>query len=298
MQNCRNYSKFARFIFQPMKPIHDLEELREKINRNTSQKSNLALVPTMGALHEGHLGLISKAVEENELVVISIFVNPTQFDNKEDLKKYPRDLGADLEKIAAISDTCLVFAPDVSILYPNGLRKGTYDLKGLDKTMEGAHRKGHFQGVCTIVEALLTLVGPDVAYFGEKDFQQLQIIRHIVSNRKIPVRIVGCPIVREKSGLAMSSRNQRLSDSNRIKAANIYRILKTARQKFGTKSATQVAEWVHNEVNSIPELKMEYFEVANENTLRPVLRKRKNRKYRAFIAVYIDGIRLIDNITL
>ena len=298
MQNCRNYSKFARFIFQPMKPIHDLEQLREKINRSTSQRSNLALVPTMGALHKGHLSLIRKAVKENELVVISIFVNPTQFDNKEDLKKYPRDLGADLKKIAAISDTCLVFAPDVSSLYPNGLQKGNYDLKGLDASMEGAHRKGHFQGVCTIVEALLTVVAPDVAYFGEKDFQQLQIIRHIVSTRKIPVRIVGCPIVREKSGLAMSSRNQRLSDSNRIKAANIYRILKAARQKFGTKSATQVSEWAQNEVNSIPELKMEYFEIANENTLRPVLRKRKNGKYRAFIADYIDGIRLIDNIAL
>ncbi len=298
MQNCRNYSKFARFIFQPMKPIHDLEELREKINRSTSPKSKLALVPTMGALHEGHLSLIRKAVEENELVVISIFVNPTQFDNKEDLEQYPRDLAADLKKIAAVSHTCIVFAPDASMLYPNGLRKGKYDLKGLDTTMEGAHRKGHFQGVCTIVEALLTVIAPNVAYFGEKDFQQLQIIRHIVSDRKIPVRIIGCPIIREKSGLALSSRNQRLSESSRAIAANIYRILKAARQKFGTKSATEVAEWVQKEVKSIPALEMEYFEIANEENLRPVLRKRKNKKYRAFIAVYIDGIRLIDNIAL
>ncbi|NNE03875.1 MAG: pantoate--beta-alanine ligase [Eudoraea sp.] len=281
-----------------MKPIHTLEELREKINRSTSQKSKSALVPTMGALHEGHLSLIRKAVRENELVVISIFVNPTQFDNKVDLENYPRDLATDLKKIAAVSESCIVFTPDVSILYPNGLHKRSYDLKGLDTTMEGAHRKGHFQGVCTIVESLLTVVAPDVAYFGEKDFQQLQIIRLIVSARKIPVRIIGCPIVREKSGLAMSSRNQRLTESSRAIAANIYRILKTAKQKFGMKSATQVAEWVQKEVKSIPALKMEYFEIADEVTLRPVVRKRKNRKYRAFIAVYIDGIRLIDNIAL
>ena len=298
MQNCRNYSKFARFILQPMKPIHDLEELREKINRRSSEKSNLALVPTMGALHEGHLSLIRKAVRENKNVVISIFVNPTQFDNKEDLKKYPRDLASDLKKIAAVSPACFVFAPDVSELYPNGLHKGKYNLKGLDSTMEGAHRKGHFQGVCTIVEALLRSVAPDVAYFGEKDFQQLLIIRHMAAARKIPVQIIGCPIVREKSGLAMSSRNQRLSETSREKAANIYRILGTAKQKFGTESATQIAYWVQEEIKSIPELKLEYFEIANEMSLQPVLRKRKNGKYRAFMAVYIDGIRLIDNIAL
>jgi pantoate--beta-alanine ligase len=281
-----------------MMPIHDLEELREKINHRSSEKSNLALVPTMGALHEGHLSLIRKAVAENKLVVISIFVNPTQFDNKEDLEKYPRDLATDLKKIAAISPACFVFAPKVSVLYPNGLRKGKYNLKGLDSAMEGAHRKGHFQGVCTIVEALLTLVAPDVAYFGEKDFQQLQIIRHMVIDRKIPVRIVGCPIIREESGLAMSSRNQRLSISSREKAGNIYRILGAAKEKFGTESATQVADWVQKEIKSIPELKLEYFEIANEISLLPVRRKRKTGKYRAFMAVYIDGIRLIDNIAL
>ncbi|NND15070.1 MAG: pantoate--beta-alanine ligase [Eudoraea sp.] len=281
-----------------MKPIHTLEELRENIVRISGEKSSLALVPTMGALHQGHLSLIRNAVKENDQVVVSIFVNPTQFDNKEDLEKYPRDLKADINKIAEVSRKCIVFAPDISVLYPNGLNKRTYDLKGLDTTMEGMHRKGHFQGVCTIVEALLKLVKPDVAYFGEKDFQQLQIIRRMVSKKRIPVRIVGCPIIREKNGLAMSSRNQRLPETSRKKAANIYRILRTAKQLFGTKSAIQVADWVKCEFRSIPELKLEYFEIANEKSLQPVRRKRINGKYRAFVAVYIDGVRLIDNIAM
>ena len=263
-----------------------------------NQNEGFALVPTMGALHEGHLSLIQRAKTDHQNIVISIFVNPTQFNNASDLERYPRQLEEDLKQIKSVAPNAIVFAPAVSEIYPEGLRTRSYDLNGLDTTMEGHHRKGHFDGVCTVVEALLRLIEPTSVYFGEKDYQQLQIIRHMVRNRSIPVRIVGCPIIRETSGLAMSSRNALLPEASRKKAAMIYKILKTAKTKFGTKSANKVADWVRKEFAQYPEFELEYFQIATADSLQPVKRKLKNKKYRAFIAVYISGIRLIDNIAL
>ncbi|HET8736894.1 MAG TPA: pantoate--beta-alanine ligase [Pricia sp.] len=258
----------------------------------------IGLVPTMGALHEGHVALVEKAIAENETVVVSIFVNPTQFDNDEDLKKYPNTLEGDLALLEGICKDIIVFAPSADEIYDRHIRSKTYDFEGLDKGMEGAFRKGHFNGVGTIVEVLLLLVKPDRAYFGEKDFQQLQIIRKLVAQNDLPVAIIGCPIVREESGLALSSRNERLPETLRQEASFIYRTLRTAKRQFGTKSASYVKNWAQKQFENHAALRLEYFEIADENTLTPIQRKKTDVKYRAFVAVYADEVRLIDNIAL
>jgi len=260
--------------------------------------SGLGLVPTMGALHSGHESLVKRAVAENDKVVVSIFINPTQFNNKEDLKKYPKTLEADLLLLQKISGDIIIFTPTAKEIYDNKVQSKSYDFEGLDKIMEGAFRDGHFNGVGTIVEAFLHLIKPDRAYFGEKDFQQLQIIKKLVEIRKIPVEIIGCPIVREASGLAMSSRNERLSKTVRQNASFIYKTLLTAKEKFGTKSAKFTMNWVEERFKKHPDLQLEYIEIADVDTLTPVQRKNNKLKYRAFIAVYADGIRLIDNIAM
>lgn len=262
------------------------------------KKDDLGLVPTMGALHIGHAALIQRAVAENSVVVVSIFVNPTQFNNTDDLKNYPQTLTSDLEIIGNIAKDIIVFTPGIHEMYTEKVKSESYDFDGLDTVMEGAYRAGHFDGVGTIVEALLTLVKPTRAYFGEKDFQQLQIIKKLTKIRNIPVEIIACPIVRESNGLAYSSRNERLSKSMREKASFIYRTLKAAKIKFGTESAINVKDWVKKQFEQHPDLKLEYIEIAPANTLKPIQRKYKNIKYRAFIAVYAEEVRLIDNIAL
>ncbi len=263
-----------------------------------SRGNGLGLVPTMGALHQGHMALVRRALEENDLVVVSIFVNPTQFNSAEDLKKYPKTIQADKALLGHISKDILIFAPSIEEIYANHVQSNSYDFDGLEKVMEGAFREGHFNGVGTIVEALLRLVKPDRAYFGEKDFQQLQIVRKLVEKRTLPVEIVGCPIERESSGLAMSSRNTRLSQKLREEAAFIYKTLLAAKDKFGTKSANEVTDWVKNQFSKQLDMKLEYFQITDEATLTPILRKQKNKKYRAFVAVYAGVVRLIDNIAL
>ncbi len=258
----------------------------------------MGLVPTMGALHQGHLALVSRALEENTIVVVSIFVNPAQFNKAEDLNKYPKTLAKDLELLEALSDRIVVFNPEVSEMYPKGSKGNSYDFGGLEKVMEGEFRPGHFEGVGTIVEALLKLVLPDRAYFGEKDFQQLQIVRKMVSLKKITTQIVGCPIVREPHGLAMSSRNERLSASTRVAASFIYETLVAAKEAFRSKSASSVIQWVKKRFESHSLFTLEYIDIRTVKYLKPVKRKHKNGSYRAFIAVYADGVRLIDNIAL
>ena len=258
----------------------------------------LGLVPTMGALHKGHLSLVKKAVSENDHVVVSIFVNPTQFNNKEDLDKYPKTLAADTSLLTKVSKDIVVYAPSVSEIYPKNITPKQYNFYGLDQVMEGEFRDNHFNGVGTIVEMLLKLVKPHNAYFGEKDFQQLQIIKKLTAIQKIPVTIIGCPIVREPHGLAMSSRNERLPKQIREEGALLYATLKTAKEKFGTESATTVKNWVRTVINDNPNFKVEYVQISDANTLKPVIRKQKNKKYRIFIAVYTANVRLIDNIAL
>ena len=262
------------------------------------EKGQLGLVATMGALHRGHAALVERAVQENVHVVVSIFVNPTQFDNKNDLDSYPQTLKADMELLKGVSKNIVIFAPTVEEIYQNKVAAKTYDFEGLDRVMEGAFRDDHFNGVGTIVETLLRLIAPDKAYFGEKDFQQLQIIKKMVASQNLPVAIIGCPIVRESNGLAMSSRNERLSKSLRTEASFIYKTLLAAKIKFGTKSAKKVMQWVSEQFQEHPELELEYIEITDSETLTPILKKRQNRKYRAFVAVYAEDVRLIDNIAL
>lgn len=264
--------------------------------KNTS--TAVGLVPTMGALHKGHLSLVKKAISETKTVVVSIFVNPTQFDNKDDLKKYPDTLDADLEYLKKVSDELIVFTPSVTELYSNNISSKEYDFDGLDETMEGEFRSNHFLGVATVVEKLFSIVKPNKAYFGEKDFQQLLIIKKLIKKTNMPIEIIGCPIVREPHGLAMSSRNERLPKDIRVKASCIYETLLAAKKLFGTKSATNVMNWVKNKFDKQPEFELEYIKIADQDTLGPVKRKQKNKKYRAFIAVYVNGVRLIDNIAL
>ncbi|MEP0133582.1 MAG: pantoate--beta-alanine ligase [Eudoraea sp.] len=264
--------------------------------KNTS--TTVGLVPTMGALHKGHLSLIKKAISETKVVVVSIFVNPTQFDNQDDLKKYPDTLDADLASLKNVSEELIVFTPSAIELYSNNISSKEYDFDGLDKTMEGKYRSNHFLGVATVVEKLFSIVQPNKAYFGEKDFQQLLIIKKLIENTNMPIEIIGCPIVREPHGLAMSSRNERLPKDLRIKASFIYETLLAAKEIFGTKSATNVMNWVKNKFGKQPEFDLEYVKITDQETLNPIKRKQKNTKYRAFIAVYVDGVRLIDNIAL
>lgn len=267
------------------------------LSNYVSTKSTIGFVPTMGALHRGHLSLLEKSVQENDITVISIFVNPTQFNNPEDLEKYPRTLEADIEKIKSVSDKIIVFAPSVNEMYDGNTSSGSFSFDGLEHQMEGSHRPGHFDGVGTIVKKLFEIVTPTNAYFGEKDFQQLQIVKKMVEKHHMAVNVVGCPISREENGLAMSSRNQRLSTEEKTKAAFIYKTLKEAQELFKEKGIEFIRNYVADAFSQHPEFKMDYFEIAAEDDLIPATIK-ENKKYRAFIAVFLSNVRLIDNISL
>lgn len=273
-------------------------ELKSFLTTINSNAINVGMVPTMGALHQGHASLVERSISENALTVVSIFVNPTQFNNQEDLLKYPKTLEKDSSLLKSISKDIIIFAPSVSEMYSDNVASKKYDFQGLDKVMEGAFRKGHFDGVGTIVESLLLTVAPDKAYFGEKDFQQLQIIKKLVDLQNIPVEIIGCPISREPNGLAMSSRNERLSKPVRKEAGFIYEILKNISTKFPDHSAPSIIEWATEQFHLHPNLRLEYLQISEAETLKPIENKKKNKKYRAFIAVFADGVRLIDNIGL
>ena len=280
-----------------MQIFREKDPLVQAIQKKKSEGDSIGLVPTMGALHEGHLSLVSNALKESDQVVVSIFVNPTQFNNPDDLEKYPRNLEKDLELLEALGDIW-VFTPTASELYGEEIFSENFDFEGLESVMEGKFRNGHFDGVGTVVKHLFEIVTPNKAFFGEKDFQQLQIVRKLTEKTGLPVEIIGCPILREESGLARSSRNERLSDQNRKKAAFIYETLKEAKELFGTESATYITEWVEDRFKKHPYLELEYFEIADSKTLKKITDKEKGNQYRAFIAAYADDIRLIDNIAL
>ena len=274
------------------------KELNSHIASHNFHANAIGLVPTMGALHHGHLSLVTRAVAENDIAIVSIFINPTQFNNAEDLKKYPKPLERDITLLATISDQIIVFTPSINEIYGDHITSKSYDFGGLEHVMEGEFREGHFNGVGTIVQELFRITKPGKAYFGEKDFQQLMIIKKMVELEAIPVEVIGCPIVREKSGLAMSSRNERLSPFLRNEAVLIYNTLKTVKEKFGTESVKEILGWVKEEFEKHEDLRLEYFQIADIETLKPTDQKEENKNYRAFIAVYADSIRLIDNIAL
>jgi pantoate--beta-alanine ligase len=273
-----------------------IKSIQQEI-KSLKKGTSIGFVPTMGALHKGHLSLIEQAKKENEIVVVSIFVNPTQFDKKEDLINYPKTIDSDLSLLKSVFCD-IVFTPTADEIYANNIQSQLFDFDGLEHQMEGKFREGHFNGVGTIVKRLFEIVKPHKAYFGEKDFQQLQIIRKMVEKFQIPIKIVGCDIFREEDGLAMSSRNIRLTKEHRNIAKFIYKILKRAKKKFVTENAIEVSNWVENEFKKQPLLELEYFEIADEATLQTIKTKELKQKYRAFIAVFANKIRLIDNISL
>ncbi|MES2411822.1 MAG: pantoate--beta-alanine ligase [Bacteroidota bacterium] len=273
-------------------------ELVSYLNSVSNKKTSIGFVPTMGALHEGHLSLLVEALKHNSINVISIFVNPTQFNNAEDLAKYPKTLDKDIEKIKTVSDDIIVFAPSVDDIYEGKTVSQHFNFDGLENQMEGKFRPGHFDGVGTIVKRLFEIVKPTNAYFGEKDFQQLQIVKKMVEKTKMRVNVIGCPIHRESNGLAMSSRNERLSDVERQEGSIIYKTISEAKKLFKTKSAKEVAEYVTKTFERQNRFELEYFQIADEATLLPCIRKSKTKKYRAFIAVFVNKIRLIDTISL
>ncbi|WP_029033959.1 pantoate--beta-alanine ligase [Salinimicrobium terrae] len=281
-----------------MQILKEKEALKKQVKALKKARQSIGFVPTMGALHEGHLSLIKLALSTCDKVVVSIFVNPTQFDNQDDLQKYPRILEKDVEQIEQISGEVIVFSPPSSEMYGDRISSEKFSFDGLEYQMEGKYREGHFNGVGTIVKRLFEIVEPDKAFFGEKDYQQLQIIKKLVEKQGLNVEVVGCPIYREPNGLARSSRNERLSPEARQTAAIIYQILQQVKEEFGTKSAKEMSKWVTEKFESQPGLVLEYFEIANAEDLVSIQEKEINKKYRAFIAAYAGDIRLIDNIAL
>ena len=264
----------------------------------SADKSQVGFVPTMGALHEGHLALVKSALSENHLVVVSIFINPTQFNNATDLDKYPRTLDDDLRLLETLDGHVMIYIPTIDDIYEEEIAASSYNFGGLEHQMEGKHRNGHFDGVGTVVSKLFDIVKPNKAYFGEKDFQQLQIIKKLVQLEKLPIEIVGCPIVREKSGLAMSSRNQRLNKEEQEEASLIYATLMEVREKFPTQSIEELNEFVSERFLNNSKIELEYFDIANEETLETATKKDPSVKHRAFIAAFMGEVRLIDNMPL
>jgi pantoate--beta-alanine ligase len=273
--------------------IETIKELQKKINELKSG-GTVGLVHTMGALHAGHISLVNKAVSENQVVVVSVFVNPTQFNDLKDLERYPRTLDVDLELLKETGCN-IVFAPSVKEVYPEpDSRK--FDFGSLETVMEGKHRPGHFNGVAQVVSKLFEMVKPDKAYFGLKDFQQLAIIKNLVKQLELPVEIIPCPIVREETGLAMSSRNELLSADERKNAATISATLFKAKELTGQKSVQELAVWIEENNNKNAFLTVEYVEIVDDEKLQPVKNWNEKSKKVACVAVYCGKVRLIDNI--
>jgi pantoate--beta-alanine ligase len=275
--------------------VKTTDELQYQIEMRR-KNDRVGFVPTMGALHQGHLSLVELAVKSNNVVIVSIFVNPTQFNDTNDLKRYPRNLEADL-KLLESSGCHVVFAPETSEIYPEP-DKRKFDFGLLDQVMEGMHRPGHFNGVAQVVSRLFEIVKPDRAYFGQKDFQQLSIIKALVRQLNLPVEIISCPIIREESGLAMSSRNELLSVNERRNAADIFKTLSEARKLMGEKTVQELEKWVRDNINKNPFLNVEYFEIVDNENLQPIKNWCDEGEKTGCIAVQCGKVRLIDNINL
>lgn len=279
-----------------MKVLKSKKTLIDYVERQREMGKKIGFAPTMGALHEGHLSLYKAAKKENDEVISSIFVNPTQFNNPDDFQKYPKTLEKDLELLEK-AGVDAVYVPNVEEMYPDGLNSKKYDFDGLENEMEGKYRPGHFDGVGTIVEELFRQVQPHNAYFGEKDYQQLAIIKKMVEKTKLPVKIHGVPTLREEDGLAMSSRNVRLTETQRKEATIIYETLTKVKEWFKVISLEEIKQKV-TDIFKNSNFELEYFVIADEKTLKETDYFYKDKNYRAFIVAYADTVRLIDNMHL
>lgn len=275
----------------------DISSIKSHLNKLKKKGNIIGFVPTMGALHNGHLSLIKKSISENNFTVVSIFVNPTQFDNSEDFLTYPSNIKNDISLLKSISNKIILFNPDPEEIYSDGIKSQQFNFNGLDEHMEGKYRQNHFQGVATVVSKLLSIVEPDNIYFGEKDFQQLRIIENLIFEKKINTKLIRCETLRDSDGLALSSRNSKLSFSSKKMATNLFKALNFAKEKFNTLDVVEIEKKVIEQMTAHSEIKLDYFIIADEEKLEPSILK-NNQKYRAFIAAYISGVRLIDNIKL
>lgn len=279
-----------------MKIIRTLYDMTEYRVRQRDRNASVGFVPTMGALHEGHMSLVQRAVKENEVGVVSLFVNPIQFNNQDDYDKYPRTEEEDFKLLAA-AGVDAVFAPDVNEMYPKDITDcKEYDLGEVAQVMEGKYRPGHFQGVARVLDILFRLVDPHRAYFGEKDFQQIAVVRNLIKSEGLNVEIVACPIKRAPDGLALSSRNARLNDSQRKAAAEIYATLKYSVEYSKQHSVQATHDTVVERIDAIPGMKVEYFEIVDARTLQPVDEWEESNWIVGCITVYCGEVRLIDNI--
>lgn len=276
-----------------MEIIRTISQMQAYSRAARKSGKSIGFVPTMGALHNGHLMLVEQAMAENDIGICSIFVNPIQFNNPKDLEKYPRTFEKDIALLESLGCD-VVFYPEVEEMYPEPVTQ-TYDFGLLDKVMEGRYRSGHFNGVAIVVKKLFDVVLPHKAYFGEKDFQQLAVIKALVKIESMNIAIVACPIVRETDGLAMSSRNVRLTDSQRSEAPLIFQTLVKASGLYKTEKVETVIEKVAHTINANPEMELEYFEISHPETLAPIRGIKPDTPVVACIAVYMGPVRLIDN---
>lgn len=277
-----------------MKIIDTISELENQLQGYRHKGETIGLVPTMGALHQGHASLVERCVADNKISIVSLFVNPTQFNNKEDLKHYPRTPEKDHELLERLG-VDYVFSPSVEEMYPEE-DKRVFDFGQLDRVMEGEFRPGHFNGVAQIVSKLFDIVKPDNAYFGEKDFQQLAIVKDMVRQLQMPVNIIGMPIVRESSGLAMSSRNQRLSEEQKKNASEVYKVLNESKLMIDKFIPYKLINYVSESINKVSGLKVEYFQIVDGDNLQPVTSWSDSDYIVGCIALFCGEVRLIDNI--
>lgn len=280
-----------------MKIIDTVAALQLAVTEAKQQGLSVGLVPTMGALHEGHASLIRQCVAENQLTVVSVFVNPTQFNDPKDLQHYPRTFEADAQLIASLGGD-IVFAPSVEEIYPQE-DKRVFSYPPIDTVMEGARRPGHFNGVCQIVSKLFDMVSPDKAYFGEKDFQQIAVVRAMMCDLGYKFQLVPCPIVRETSGLALSSRNALMSEDERVLATNIYRTLRESVVFSQAHTVAETQQFVVNQLNALEGLEVEYYEIVDGETLQTVTSWEDAAQIQGCITVFCGArpVRLIDNIS-
>lgn len=280
-----------------MKVFNNITDLHTYISSEKSAGKTVGFVPTMGALHAGHISLVRQALEACDTCIVSIFVNPTQFNDPKDLETYPRTLEADSKLLAEVGTTA-IFAPSVEVMYPQDeLIRSDYAVGRVAEVMEGKHRPGHFQGVMQVVQRLFQIVQPDIAFFGQKDFQQVAVIRAMCKLINSPVKIVDCPIIREEDGLALSSRNVRLTTEQRSYAPYIYRVLSESLSYAQSHSPQETIQWVTETLNAIPTLRVEYFEIVDSLSLESIDSWTESAAPHGCITVFCGDVRLIDNIS-
>ena len=277
--------------------LRDIPTLQNHLSSLKNNKKIIGFVPTMGALHNGHLSLVERSISQNDFTLGSIFINPTQFNNVNDLKTYPSNIDKDLKLLTSISEKIIVFIPEQNELYSGDIKLDQFNFNGLDRYMEGEFRGNHFLGVATVVSKLFSLIKADYAYFGEKDFQQLRIIENLIKEKKFNIKLIRCETIRSKDGLALSSRNNKLNFSSKKIATNLFKALNFAKEKIDVFSTDEIEQKVFESLSNFKEIKLEYFVIADEKNLKPIKHKQAKR-YRAFIAAYVSGVRLIDNIKL